>query len=111
MKKPKYDVEKAIIDLPMDPPGFAHGLNLLLLAIGKTNPAIGTLLDEFTSMHAEYLAELQAQAPASIEHMQVVKLFTESTKLIYKRLRRLEAGQSAMLRTQQEGLATLMRIH
>jgi hypothetical protein len=43
----------------LDSAGFAHGLHLLLLAIARTNPAVGALLDEFTSMHAEYLAEMQ----------------------------------------------------
>ena len=58
MSKPKHDVANALPEVELDSAGFAHGLHLLLLAIARTNPAVGALLDEFTSMHAEYLAEL-----------------------------------------------------
>jgi hypothetical protein len=62
MSKPKHDVANALPEVELDSAGFAHGLHLLLLAIARTNPAVGALLDEFTSMHAEYLAELQQLA-------------------------------------------------
>jgi hypothetical protein len=111
MKKPKYDVANAFPDLDFESAGLAHGLNLLLLAIAKTNPAVGALLDEFTSMHAEYLAEIQALARESVEHLEVLQKFSESSKLIYKRLSALDAEQSAALRAEQQGPANPMSVH
>ena len=90
---------------------MAHGLNLLLLAVGKTHPAAGSLLDEFTSMHAEYLAELHTLAQESPDYMRMLKQFSDSAKEIYQRLRALDAEQSAQLKAQQSEFATLTRIH
>lgn len=111
MKKPKYDVASVVPDLAGEPAGFAHGLNLLLLAIGKTNPAVGALLDEFTATHAEYLAEMQALARESDEYLQVLQTFSQAAKLIYKRLSALDAEQSSALRAGQQSPATSMSIH
>ena len=65
--------------------GFGHALHLLLMAIAKTNPAVGALLDEFTSMHADYLRDLKTanggEAPA-----QATDNFVLASRLIYKRL-------------------------
>jgi len=111
MKKPKYDAAAAFPGLPLESAGFAHALNLLLLAIGKTNPAVGALLDEFTSMHAEYLAEVQALARESDEYLQVLEKFSEASKLIYKRLSNLDAEQSSALRAEQQGPANSVSVH
>jgi hypothetical protein len=100
MSKPKHDVANALPEMELDSAGFAHGLHLLLLAIARTNPTVGTLLDEFTSMHAEYLADLQAVAREQEEYLPVLEKFTRSAKLIYQRLSTLDAEQSAALREQ-----------
>lgn len=111
MSKPKHDVANALPEVELDSAGFAHGLNLLLLAIAKTNPAVGALLDEFTAMHAEYLAELQALARDSEEYLPVLEKFTRSARLIYKRLSALDADQSAALRSQIAHPAASALIH
>ena len=111
MKKPKHDVADAFPGLPLESAGFAHALNLLLLAIGRTNPAVGALLDEFTSMHAEYLAEVQALARESDEYLQVMEKFSEASRLIYKRLSALDADQSAALRDEQHRPANSISVH
>ena len=100
MSKPKHDVENAVPEVELESAGFAHGLNLLLKAIAKTNPSVGALLDEFTATHAEYLAELQAVARDSEEYLPVLEKFTRSARMIYKRLSALDAEQSAALRSQ-----------
>jgi hypothetical protein len=110
MKKPIYNVANAFPELALESAGFAHGLNLLLLAIAKTNPAVGALLDEFTAMHAEYLAELQALARESDEHLQVLERFSQSAKIIYKRLSALDEEQSRAARKEQQA-ATSMSVH
>lgn len=102
------DFEKVALDLP---DGFAHGLNLLLLAIGKTNPAIATLLDEFTAMHAEYLAGLRTLTPESAERAQMLESFSQASRSIYKRLRELADDQSASLRVEREEAAVSLRLH
>lgn len=111
MKKPKFDVADAFPGLPLESAGFAHALNLLLLAIGKANPAVGALLDEFTSMHAEYLAEVQALARESDEYLQVMEKFSEASKLIYKRVSTLDANQSSALHAERRGPASSMSVH
>jgi hypothetical protein len=98
MSKPKHDVANALTDVELDSAGFAHGLHLLLLAIARTNPSVGALLDEFTSMHAEYLAELQAVAREKDEYLPVLEKFSRSARLIYQRLSAIDAEQSASLR-------------
>ena len=110
MKKPNYNVADAFPELALEAAGFAHGLNLLLLAIAKTNPAVGALLDEFTAMHAEYLAELQALARESDEQLQVLERFSQSAKLIYKRLSALDEEQSRAARNEQQSTAP-MSVH
>ena len=98
MSKRKLDVANALPEVELDSAGFAHGLHLLLLAIARTNPAVGALLDEFTSMHAEYHAELQQLAREDADYLPVLERFARSTRLIYKRLSELDAQQSAALR-------------
>src|SRR4249920_2828240 len=78
MSKPKHDVANALPEVELDSAGFAHGLRLLLLAIARTNPSVGALLDEFTATHAEYLSELQALARDSEEYLPVLEKFTRS---------------------------------
>ena len=98
MSKTKHDVANALPEVELEAAGFAHGLRLLLLAIAKTNPAVGALLDEFTAMHADYLAELQSLARDSDEYLPVLEQFTRSARLIYKRLSELDTEQSAAMR-------------
>ena len=111
MKKSKHNVAGFLPDLALDSAGFAHGLNLLLLAIAKTNPSVGTLLDEFTAIHAEYLAEIQALARKSDDYLDVLERFSESAKLIYKRLSALDAEQSAAMRSAEAHPGSSARIH
>jgi hypothetical protein len=100
MSKPKHDVANALPEVELDSAGFAHGLHLLLLAIARTNPAVGPLLDEFTSMHAEYLAELQAIAREDAAYLPVLEKFSRSARMVYQRLSESDAEQSAVLREQ-----------
>ena len=100
MSKPKHDVANALPEMELDSAGFAHGLHLLLLAIARTNPSVGALLDEFTATHAEYLAELQAVAREQEDYLPVLEKFSRSARLIYQRLSMLDAEQSAALREQ-----------
>jgi hypothetical protein len=111
MSKPKHDVANALPEVELDSAGFAHGLHLLLLAIARTNPSVGPLLDEFTSMHAEYLAELQAIAREKSEYLPVLEKFTRSARLIYQRLSHIDAEQSAALREHQSHLAGSSLLH
>lgn len=111
MKKPKFNVAKSISDLALEPAGFAHALDLLLLAIRKTNPAVGGLLDEFTAMHADYLAELQALARGSEEYIRVMEDFSQAAKLIYKRLSAIDTEQSRVMRAGQHNLTSSLSIH
>jgi hypothetical protein len=111
MSQPKHDVANALPEVEMDSAGFAHGLHLLLLAIARTNPAVGALLDEFTSMHAEYLAGLQAKARDSEEYLPVLEKFSRSARLIYQRLSRLDGEQSSTLRAQSQHPAMSALIH
>ena len=98
MSKPKHDVTNALPEMELDSAGFAHGLHLLLLAIARTNPSVGALLDEFTSMHAEYLAELQAVAREDEAYLPVLEKFSRSARMVYQRLSQIDAEQSATLR-------------
>jgi hypothetical protein len=111
MSKPKHDVANALPEVELDSAGFAHGLHLLLLAIAKTNPSVGALLDEFTATHAEYLAELQSLARESDEYLPVLEKFTRSARLIYKRLSAIDAEQSAALRAQAPQPWSSARVH
>jgi hypothetical protein len=111
MSKPKHDVANALPEVELDSAGFAHGLHLLLLAIARTNPAVGALLDEFTSMHADYLAELQAVAREDEAYLPVLEKFTRSARMIYQRLSRIDAEQAANLREQQPHPAGSSLLH
>ena len=111
MSKPKHDVANALTDVELDSAGFAHGLHLLLLAIARTNPSVGAMLDEFTSMHAEYLAELQAVARETDEYLPVLEKFSRSARLIYQRLSAIDAEQSASLREQLALPCASARVH
>lgn len=111
MNKPKFHVEKVAQDLSPEAAGLAHGMNLLLLAVGKTNRAVGSLLDEFTSMHAEYLTELRTLSMESPEYTRMLKQFSDSAREIYQRLRKLDAEQSAQVNTHLEEAPASMRIH
>ena len=102
MSKPKHDVANALPEVELDSAGFAHGLHLLLLALARTNPAVGALLDEFTSMHAEYHAELQQLAREDAAYVPVMEQFARSARMIYKRLAALDAEQSAQLRSRED---------
>jgi hypothetical protein len=102
MSTPKHDVANALPEVELDAAGFAHGLHLLLLAIARTNPAIGPLLDEFTAMHAEYHAELQRLAREDANYVPVLENFARSTRLIYQRLSALDAEQSAKIRAHEQ---------
>jgi hypothetical protein len=111
MSKTKHDVANALPEVELESSGFAHGLNLLLLAIAKTNPSVGALLDEFTAMHAEYLAELQGLARDSDDYLPVLEKFTRSARLIYKRLSALDAEQSSALRSHSLHASVSALIH
>jgi hypothetical protein len=101
MSKPKHDVANALKEVEMDSAGFAHGLHLLLLAIARTNPAVGALLDEFTSMHAEYHAELQQLARENADYIPVMEQFARSARMIYQRLAALDSELWAQLGSKQ----------
>lgn len=90
-----FDLARAIAQAEPGSEGFAHALNLLVLAIRRTNPSVGPLLDEFTSMHADYLAQLRALPPASEEHARLLADFQAAARQIYRRLSELQAEQSA----------------
>ena len=111
MSKPKHDVANALPEVELESAGFAHGLHLLLLAIARTNPAAGALLDEFTSMHAEYHAELQQLARENADYVPVMEQFARSARMIYKRLAALDDAQSAQLRSQPEFAFASERLH
>lgn len=78
--------------------GFGHALHLLLLAIAKTNPAAGPLLDEFTSMHADYLRDLKT-ASGGETPAQATDNFVLASRLIYKRLSDQLSRQQAAQRS------------
>jgi len=111
MSKPRHDVANALPEVELDSAGIAHGLHLLLLAIARTNPSVGALLDEFTSMHAEYLAELQAVAREDEAYLPVLEEFTRSARMIYQRLSTLDAEQAAKLREQLQHPLASARLH
>lgn len=107
----KFDLAKAIADAEPGSEGFAHALNLLVLAIRRTNPAVGPLLDEFTSMHADYLAELRQLPPDSEEHRRSLDRFSEAARQIYKRLSALDGEQASALRETLPSVASSARLH
>lgn len=107
----KFDLAKAIADAEPGSEGFAHALNLLVLAIRRTNPAVGALLDEFTAMHADYLAELRQLPPESEEHQRSMERFSQAARQIYKRLSSLDGEQSAALRDSMPSPASSLRLH
>lgn len=107
----KFDLAKAVADAEPGSEGFAHALNLLVLAIRRTNPAVGALLDEFTSMHADYLTALRELPPQSDEQQRSMQRFTQAARQIYKRLNNLDNEQSATLREFLPGSISSMRLH
>ena len=111
MKKPNFPLSKEVPDLALEPAGFAHALNLLLLAIAASNPSVAALLDEFTAMHAEYFAELQALDRESEEHRVLFENFSQAAKLIYKRLSALDTEQASPTLNGQPGLAASLLVH
>jgi hypothetical protein len=111
MSKSKHDVANALPEVELDSAGFAHGLHLLLLAIARTNPSVGALLDEFTSMHAEYHAELQQLAREDADYVPVMENFARAARMIYQRLSALDAEQSASLHAQEQYAFTSERLH
>jgi hypothetical protein len=80
--------------------GFGHALHLLLMAIAKTNPSVGALLDEFTSMHADYLRDLKT-ASGGESPAQATDNFVLASRLIYKRLSDLQTHQAAAARNDE----------
>lgn len=107
----KFDLAKAVADTEPGSEGFAHALNLLVLAIRRTNPAVGPLLDEFTSMHADYLTALRELPPQSDEQQRSLERFTQAARQIYKRLSGLDHEQSATLREFLPGAMASLRVH
>jgi hypothetical protein len=105
----KFDLARAVAEAEPGSEGFAHALNLLVLAIRRTNPGVGPLLDEFTSMHADYLGQLRALPPDSAEHARVLADFQVAARQIYRRLSELQAEQSAPLHA--FGPAPTARLH
>lgn len=89
--------------------GFGHALHLLLMAIAKTNAAVGPLLDEFTAKHADYLRELQESAGGG-EPAQATDNFILASRLIYKRLSDLQARQAAA-RREHDSAPVAARLH
>jgi ATP/maltotriose-dependent transcriptional regulator MalT len=90
----KFDLARAVAEAEPGSEGFAHALNLLVLAIRRTNPSVGPLLDEFTSMHADYLVQLRELPPDSPEHARVLADFQHAARQIYRRLSELQAERA-----------------
>lgn len=84
--------------------GFGHALHLLLMAIAKTNPAVGPMLDEFTSMHADYLRDLKTTSGGD-EPAQATGNFVLASRLIYKRLSDQLSRQQAAQRSEERAPA------
>ena len=91
----KFDLARIVAEAEPGTEGFSHALNLLVLAIRRTNPSIGPLLDEFTSMHSDYLAQLRSLPRESPEHARVLADFQSAARDVYRRLSELHAEQSA----------------
>ena len=109
--KTKFDLVKAVADADPGTEGFAHALNLLVLAIRRTNPAVGSLLDEFTSMHADYLAELRQLPPGSDQHQRSMERFTQAARQIYRRLSELDGEQASRQREALPKALSSARLH
>ena len=105
----KFDLARAVAEAEPGSEGFAHALNLLVLAIRRTNPGVGPLLDEFTSMHADYLGQLRALPPDSAEHARVLADFQAAARQVYRRLSELQAEQATPVA--MFGAGTPMRLH
>lgn len=102
MSKPVFDLDAAESELPGAPAGLSHALNLLLLAIAQSSlSGAGPLLDRFTSMHADYLAQLQSRARESEAHLSALDPFAHAARMIYRRLSALDGEQSSQLRDEQ----------
>lgn len=107
----KTDLLDGIADLEFDPAGLAHALNLLMRAIGRTQANAGTLLDEFTAMHAQYLAQSQELARASQAHVQAMQEFSMLSRSIYRRSGAMAEAQSAQKRDAESHPASSASIH
>jgi hypothetical protein len=94
----KFDLARAVAEAEPGSEGFAHAFNLLVLAIRRTNPSVGPLLDEFTSMHADYLLQLRELPPDSPEHARLLADFQGAARQIYRRLSELQAEQAPLAR-------------
>ena len=105
----KFDLARIVAEAEPGSEGFAHALNLLVLAIRRTNPSVGPLLDEFTSMHADYLGQLRALPPESPEHARVLADFQAAARQVYRRLSELQAEQATPVA--MFGAGTPMRLH
>jgi hypothetical protein len=105
----KFDLARVVVEAEPGSEGFAHALNLLVLAIRRTNPSVGPLLDEFTSMHADYLRQLRALPPDAPERTPLLAAFQVAARQIYQRLSELQAEQSTPLAS--VGMSVPMRLH
>ena len=105
----QFDLARVIAEAQPGTEGFAHALNLLVLAIRRTNPSVGPLLDEFTSLHADYHVQLRALSPDSPEHARLLADFQTAARQIYRRLSELQAEQAAPLAEPLHAMP--MRLH
>lgn len=91
--------------------GVSHALNLLLIAVTRSNPAVGALLDEFTALHAQYIAQLRAQAAEGEQSSALIENFSTAAKQVYMRLSALENQQTEAKRAEQDAPETSLRVH
>ena len=94
-----------------DDDGVTHALTLLLLAVARSNSSVGALLDEFTGMHAGYLAKLRASGREAEQVGRIVEAFQVASKDIYKQLSALESEQAVAERNEQEKRSASLRVH
>lgn len=95
----------------VDDDGVAHALTLLLLAVARTDSSVGALLDEFTAMHADYLAQLRARGGDAGQLERVIEAFQVASKDIYRQLSALESEQAVAERNEQETIPPSLRVH
>lgn len=91
----RFDLARAVAEAEPGSEGFAHALNLLVLAIRRTHPGAGPLLDEFSATQADYLDRLRALPPGSAEHARVLADFRAAAQQIHRRLRELQPKSAA----------------
>ena len=108
----KFELARAVAEAEPGTEGFAHALNLLVLAIRRTRPSVGPLLDEFTSTHADYLRQLRDLPADSPEHARLLADFQAAARQIYRRLSDLQAEQASALRQADSAAAGKpLRLH